>query len=324
MTITDLVRVRMRRWLLEETVDPLTVDKAVQLFIQDRIAQGRAERTLEDYQRVFKPFVSWCREQNVEMHEVTRESVRDYVVLLRTKPRPQSGKPWSKGTVGIHIRNLRTFLHWLRAEGKIPGDLASALKAPDITVRIDGLLTDPEIKQLFRVCRTKSFAERDWALLLTFLDTGLRLHEVVLMRRSQLQREQDHAWFHVYMPKTDRYRFAFLGQAATKALLQYLDTRTDEEDALWLGRRGPLTRLGIYKIVKRRAQQAGVHTYPHALRKIFSTRWMQNGGDKQDLQDIVGWIAPKMLEIYVQIAKRERLAAAHRQYSPVDRLLKTQ
>lgn len=131
-------------------------------------------------------------------------------------------------------------------------------------------------------------------------------------------------WFHVYMPKTDRYRFAFLGQAATKALLQYLDTRTDEEDALWLGRRGPLTKRGIYKIVKRRVRQAGTHTHPHALRKIFSARWVQNGGDKQDLQDIVGWIAPKMLEIYVQIAKRERLAAAHHQYSPVDRLLQTQ
>jgi len=123
------------------------------------------------------------------------------------------------------------------------------------------------------------------------------------------------------MPKTDRYRFAFLCETATQALKHYLKVRGDDDDALWLGRRGPLTKGGIYKAVKRRARRAGLKSVkPHALRKIFSTRWIQNGGDRQDLQDIIGWIAPEMFQIYVQVTKRERLSAAHHQFSPVDRL----
>jgi site-specific recombinase XerD len=329
VTVASFLRNQVRQWLLLEEKDTadaasvLPIREAKRLFINDRVARGRAERTIEDYHRVLDPFVCWCKMNRLQTLDLTRNHIRSYIVVLRTKPRPRFNRPWSEGTVNLHIRYLRAFLNWMKGEDLVHTDLAGAVDAPKTVVNVNGLISDDEIMRLLAACRSAPYARRDAALVLTFLDTGLRLHEVTLMRRSQIHYEQQdkYAWLHIYMPKTDRYRFAFLGESATQILKHYLKVRGDDNDALWLGRRGPLTDGGIYKVIKRRANQAGLRSVkPHALRKMFSTRWIQNGGDRQDLQDIIGWIAPEMFQIYVQMTKRERLSAAHHQFSPVDRL----
>ena len=69
---------------------------------------------------------------------------------------------------------------------------------------------------------------------------------------------------------------------------------------LWLGTggRGPLTGNGIYQMVKRRGDQAGVRVYPHRFRHHFSHTWLDRGGAEGDLIELNGWSSPQMLERY--------------------------
>jgi integrase len=88
------------------------------------------------------------------------------------------------------------------------------------------------------------------------------------------------------------------------------------QSRLWLGAgdRGPLTRDGIYQVVKRRGGEAGVKVYPHRFRHHFSHTWLDRGGSEGDLMELNGWSSPQMLERYGGSARGAR---ARRQYALV-------
>lgn len=291
-----------------------TVDDMVESFILARRADGRAPRTIRDYHRALDPFAAWCRGRRLSVKSLNRDHIREYVADLRSRG-------WAEGTVAIHVRNLRTFLRWLYEEGYTSGNLAEAVKAPRKVVRVEEPLTIHEIRLLLSACHGDDFALRDRAIILVFVETGLRRGEMARLKRGDVHLGENSAWIQVYAPKTKTYRFAFLQREATTALREYLASRRDNNEYLWIGARGPLTDDGIYQVLRRRAVRAGLNphrVHPHAFRKFFATWWVQNGGDTIRLQHLGGWTSPEMLKVYVLLARREELEQAHRQISPAD------
>lgn len=293
------------------------IAQMVESFIRARRADGRAPRTIRDYRRVLEPFAEWCREQGILVGSLSRDHIREYVVALRERG-------WSEGTVAIHIRNLRSFLHWLAEEGLTGDNLARAVRAPRRIIREEEPLTPEEICALIAACQDGSdLGQRDLALILCFLDTGLRAGEMVLLRRSSVEfSDNGKTRIQVYAPKTKTSRLVFLGKRATSALREYLARRKDSDPALWMGESGrPLTAQGIYKIIRRRGKQAGIERlHPHIFRRSFATRWLDHGGDVERLRLIAGWRSLDMLPVYVRSAIQQ-LEEAHRRAGPVDRLL---
>lgn len=295
----------------------MTLAEAIESFIRARKADGRAPRTIQDYRRVLGHFAEWCKERKVGLGSLSRECIREYVAALRERG-------WSESTVAIHIRNLRAFLRWLVEEGITENNLAQAVKAPRRAIREEEPLSPDEIRALITACQDGSeTGQRDLALILCFLDTGLRLGEMTLLCRSGVHfSDNGTAWIQVYAPKTRTFRFVFLGKKSTAALHEYLEQREDSEDRLWIGSRGkPLTAEGIYRAVRRRAGQAGIkRLHPHLFRKSFATRWLDNGGDVERLRVIAGWRSLDMVPVYVRSAI-QHLEQAHLRVAPVDSLL---
>ena len=301
----------------------MKVAEAVEEFIIAKQADGRAPRTIADYRRVLLPFADWCGENGIGgVSALNRSHIRSYVAHLREKG-------WAEGTVAIHVRNLRTFLRWCHLEGIHPENLALAVKAPKTKSREEALPTPEELALFLQACRGEDFlSRRDLALALTLLDTGLRVGEVVLLTVSAVNLDGQGSHIKIYAPKTGSWRFVFLGRAATAVLQTYLAERRKKHkaawgDALFVGQQGPLTEQGVYKALKRRAQEAGLPPkkfHPHIWRKMFATFWLEGGGDTVRLKRIGGWKTEAMLEIYVVTAGGRDLSEAHRRYGPVDRL----
>jgi len=198
---------------------------AYERFMTDRQAKGRKENTLKDYARILQPFVARCKTEKgvTKSHALDKHLIREYVVWLRTTIRSR-GKSWAPGTVNIHIRTLRSFLGWLKREKATKSNLAQVLETPQAVIREEDLLTNQELEVLFSACPQEPFAARDRALLLTFLDTGLRLSEIAELTRQcfHFDDQGKTAWFTVRMSKTGKDRFAFSGQVATQTLLDYI------------------------------------------------------------------------------------------------------
>jgi len=145
----------------------------------------------------------------------------------------------------------------------------------------------------------------------------------VLMQRDQVHFESGQAWALIEAPKTSDSRYVIWGATSARALRSYLATRQDADPALWYGEQGPLGYYAFHRILRRRAEDAGLDArkcHPHAFRKIFATWWIRNGGDEQRLMKLGGWSGPEMLRIYVQLGNLDALRDGHADYSPVGRL----
>src|SRR4051812_31540779 len=135
------------------------------------------------------------------------------------------------------------------------------------------LLTDEEISRLLQACKGNDFeSRRDTAIIRLLLDSGLRVAELIGIKLQHLDFEQDVA---LVMGKGRRQRAAPFGNRTGEALRRYIRTRAKHPlatstDALWLGRKGPMTDSGIRQMMEGRGAKRGgpgVNTPPgpHSL-----------------------------------------------------------
>jgi site-specific recombinase XerD len=205
-------------------------------------------------------------------------------------------------------RSLRQFFGWLAAEDEVPDPMAG-LRAPAVRDTPVPVFTSGELSRLEQACRGGTFTQRrDAAILAVFRATGIRLAELAGIRydpgdpgRSDL--DLDRREIRV-RGKGGRDRAVRIDHEAARRLDRYLRVRARHEQAhrlgLWLGTggRGPLTGNGIYQIVRRRGDQAGVRVSPHRFRHHFSHTWLDRGGAEGDLMELNGWSSPQMLRWY--------------------------
>ena len=112
--------------------------------------------------------------------------------------------------------------------------------------------------------------------------------------------------------KGDKARVVRIGHEAARALDRYMRVRSRHGQAwrreLWLGmnNRGPMTADGIYQMISRRGQQAGIDAWTHRFRHHFSHTWLDRGGSEGDLIELNGWSSPQMPRRYGASARSVR------------------
>jgi integrase/recombinase XerD len=233
---------------------------------------------------------------------------------------------YSEAYARQQYRALRQFFLWLAAEDEIPDPMAR-LRAPAVRERPVPFFTSVELSRLEKACRGNTFAQRrDAAILSVFRATGIRLAELAGIRcdpddpfRTDL--DLDRREIHV-RGKGGSDRIVRIDHEAARRVDRYLRVRARHEQShrlgLWLGTggRGPLTGNGIYQMVRRRGEQAGVEVFPHRFRHHFSHTWLGRGGAEGDLMELNGWSSPQMLQRYGGSARGAR---ARRHYDLVMR-----
>ena len=119
-------------------------------------------------------------------------------------------------TIKDYHRVLEPFSAWC-ANAEMDTDVLdrSAVRRYIAVIRWEDALTIEEIICLLDQCEGDPLAVRDRAIILTFLDSGLRLGEMVILKRSDVHIDGEAAWIRVYAPKTRSQRFAFLQSLST-------------------------------------------------------------------------------------------------------------
>ena len=188
----------------------------------------------------------------------------------------------SAANVQNHVRVLRAFSSWLHREGYTEENVLSRLKIPSAPRKILETLSDEEIKQLFAGSNQNTMAGcRNAARLLLFLDTGLRLSELLNLHTDDLHIKDQRL---KVMGKGHKERGVPFGSRAAKLLQRYLYYFWPEpvwEDRVFLCIDGTLMTNNTVKLIfSRMANRAGVpRLHIHLLRHTFATRYLKNGGD---------------------------------------------
>jgi site-specific recombinase XerD len=215
------------------------------------------------------------------------------------------------------FRALQQFFKWLSAEESMPNPMAG-LKPPKIDQKVVPVFTDEELAALLATSKGRGFQERrDHAILTLFRETGVRLSELAGLRIQDINLKKREV---TVTGKGSRQRTVRFGKDSALAVDRYQRERARHQmadrAALWLGirNRGPMTASGIYQMIKRRGEQAGVEVNPHKFRHHFSHTWLDKGGAEGDLIELNGWSGPQMLAVYGRSA---RSARARRSYDNI-------
>jgi len=270
--------------------------------------KGLAGNTIEAYHRDLVELETYLTSQGVHSPgEVRGTHLQDYMVHL-------VDRGLSLRTVARHRVAMRQLFRFLVEEGLLEASPALLVEAPRAGRKLPSTLSEKEVTALLAAPdRGTAIGLRDAAMLELLYATGLRVSELVKLRRESWHR----GWL-VVRGKGDKERLVPYGDQAAAAVAAYLQLREGDSPFLFLTDRGaPMTRQNFWTRIKHYAKVAGVRSKvsPHTLRHAFATHLLVHGADLRAVQAMLGHADISTTEIYTHVA-RERLRQVHEQHHP--------
>jgi len=288
---------------------PLVTAELYALFIEAKTRAGRSQNTLQAYQYCIGPFV-----ERWPTLPLKPESLERYFAS------------WSEGhgdeTVVDVCRCLGTFYNWLakRDHIDIRDNPFLRIDKPTAKKKTPRFLTIAELRRVMAV----TTAPYHRALLLTLIDTGVRIGELVERTKDHIRGEL------LLVDGKEGERFVPLSPEV-RAYLQALPTHylfpSRKPDAHAPFRRDPvdvpLTRSGLQQTAQGAIKRAGItgpKHGPHVLRHSFGVHFLAQGGDAITLARILGHSTIAMTMRYAALSM-DQVSAKHRLYSPLRSLV---
>ncbi|MDD5191199.1 MAG: tyrosine-type recombinase/integrase [Dehalococcoidales bacterium] len=300
-------------------LDPLQANSRLGAFavcyLQAVEQENKSLGTYRIYSQVLNSFLDYCND-----HVPTPIEIREYLLVLKQRGCTPS-------TVHVHYRSLKTWFKWLIGEHAIKKNKypMENVKGPKLEKIIVMPFTRDEIDRIMKICSGSRFFDiRMRAILLTFIDTGLRLFELAGIQRSDINLNDG---IIKVMGKGRKERYVKIGLSTRVAINQYLLLRNDKLPALWLTEeRTPLTKDGLGVAIFRITKLAGVtdkRRGPHVFRHTAASLCKSNGMDIYILQKMLGHSDIKTTERYLESLGFDMVADEHAKFSPVDNLFQT-
>lgn len=276
-----------------------------------RVERGLADNTLENYARDLAQLRGWLKERGCDQaSQVTVDDLREYMKFLLSTGR-------SMRTAGRHRAAFRQLFRFLLAEGEIEVDPSLLIQAPRPSQKLPSVLSEAEVDSLLSAPDTDTvIGQRDRAMLETLYATGLRVSELVKLRRDALHLTSGYL---KVLGKGGKERIVPMGDQAVLLVsqwMQYGRTSIDTDGRnVWVfpsPRGGALSRGAFWYRIKKYALLAGIrkNVSPHKLRHSFATHLLSNGADLRAVQMMLGHSDISTTQIYTHVA-RERLRAIH-------------
>ena len=236
-------------------------------------------------------------------------------------------KQLSPHTINCYVRSIRAFWSWLVSEGITDRSPFEKVKVPGVSRKVVSTFSDPQIQALLvAIDTTTPEGFRDYTIVLTLLDTALRVSELTGIRMENLWLKEGAL---KVMGKGGKERLIPIGKQVQRLLWRYTNQFRPEPvsprlDFLFLTADGaPMTRNRIEKrmiMYGRRAGIKGVRVSPHTLRHSAAVRFLRNGGDVFSLQRLLGHSTLQMTRHYCELTDVD-VKRAHLGASPVDNLV---
>jgi integrase/recombinase XerD len=293
------------------TIESLSHARPFEHLVLDFLAylefeRGLSRNTLEAYRSDLLQFGRFLERRGASATEATAADVGDFLAeLAEGNGRP----PASPATIHRKTACLRSFYRHLRREGLRESDPTASISGPRRGRRLPKVLNRDEVAKLLAQPKgTAPTALRDRALLELMYACGLRASEAIGIEVRDIDMED--AVLRA-RGKGSKERVVPIGRAALEAVRIYLERGRPAlvhgglVVQLFVNFRGePLTRQGLYKIVRRHAATAGLaeRMSPHTLRHTFATHLLAGGCDLRSVQEMLGHADVATTQLYTHLS----------------------
>ena len=282
-----------------------------------RVERGLSTNTIVAYSHDLIRFFDFLKRKGVLPVHVSQEDLTSFIVEQNLKISPRS--------MARCLVSIRMFYRFLVSEGNIESNPARLLGIPKMYQHLPDVLSRDEMESLLmQPDITTPLGKRDKAIVEMLYATGLRVSELIGLSMHSINLEVGSIRT---IGKGSKERVVPMGSKAMDSLKDYLlESRpvllkkrySRGGSYLFLNSRGgPMTRQGLWKIIKKYALMAGItkSVTPHTVRHSFATHLLEGGADLRSVQIMLGHADISTTQIYTHVA-RERLKEIHEKYHP--------
>jgi len=273
----------------------------IEKFISAKRVEGCSKKTLKYYQTTIDTMVESVAKC---VRHIQTEDLRSYLTEYQTKNQS------SRVTIDNIRRILSSFFSWLEDEDYIIKSPARRIHKVKTVSNIKETYTDEELERMRDNCKEL----RDLAMIDMLSSTGMRVGEMVLLNRDDIDFAEREC---VVFGKGDKERVVYFDARAKLHLQEYLDSRKDDNSALFVSLRAPHDRLQIGG-VESRLREMGKwlnisKVHPHKFRRTLATVAIDKGMPIEQLQRLLGH---QRIDTTLQYAmvKQNNVKMAHKKF----------
>lgn len=291
-------------------------------FVQEYLAYLKLEKNLSEqsvasYYSDLKKFLIFIEEEkHSDLNTITSKIISKYFEIMRDLG-------LSSSTSARYLSSVKGFFKYLNSQDYIEKDPAEILSARITERKLPTVLSFAEIDKLLQTPNVEEkLGLRDKAILELFYSCGLRVSELINLKISDLYFNDEVIRV---LGKGSKQRIVPIGSSAVYWVTEYmqkvrfsLEKKMKSENIIFLNVRGTkLSRMGIWKIVNKYAQEAEVshEFHPHTFRHSFATHLLEGGADLRAVQEMLGHADISTTQIYTHI-DRDFIKQMHRDFHP--------
>lgn len=273
----------------------------LRMYLESCEQSGKSKGTIALYQFHLSRLLSYL---NKDLSAITDDDLHMYLYNYR------HGRTVSN----LYLNQIRLifngFFGWLVKKRIISRNPVSSIDPTKCQKKIKKPLSAEEVERLRSACES----ERDLAIVECLYSTAVRASELLGLNRSDISFLRDDI---VVLGKGSKERVTYLNAKSHIHLKNYLELRTDDNPALFVGSKAPhgrLTRRGLEDIINRIAARANVdHVHPHRFRRTSATDLLNAGMPIEQVQELLGHKSIETTRIYCTI-NREAVKHNHKRY----------
>lgn len=273
----------------------------LEMFLAAKKIEGCSEKSLKYYQSTIEKLMDKIGKT---VKHITTDDLRSYLSDY------QQENNSSKVTIDNIRRILSSFFSWLEDEDYI-------LKSP--VRRIHKVKSGKTVKETYtdeqlELMRDSCNEIRDLAIIDMLASTGMRVGEMVLLNKTDIDFDEREC---VVFGKGDKERVVYFDARTKLHLQEYLNSRSDDNPALFVSLVAPYNRLkigGIEVRLRKIGKMLGIQkSHPHKFRRTLATKAIDKGMPIEQLQQLLGH---QRIDTTLQYAmvKQSNVKIAHRKY----------
>ncbi len=268
--------------------------------------RGLSQNTIAAYERDLKAFVIYLDGKDIsDVGGVTQINIVGFLRKL-------TDDGLSAKTISRKMSSIRGFFRYLLLEGKLEKDPTEAVELPKLPKPLPDVISFEQVEKIMNsvdLSHPKGLGIRDRAILETLYATGARESEIIDLKTQDVY--EDIGFVRVF-GKGDKERLIPINDQALHWISRYVrDVRPklmtkNRIPILFLNSRGGrLSRMGLYKIVRKWCEKAGLpEVHPHTFRHAFATHLIEGGADLRAVQEMLGHADISTTQIYTNIGKK--------------------